>query len=40
MKISDISPDQVVYWQWGPVTISATLVFTWGVILLMVLGSW
>ncbi len=40
MKISDISPDQVVYWQWGPVAISATLVFTWGVMLLLVLGSW
>ncbi len=40
MRISDISPDQVVYWQWGPVAISATLVFTWGVMLLLVLGSW
>lgn len=40
MQISDISPDQVVYWQWGPVVISATLVFTWGVMVLLVLGSW
>ncbi len=40
MKISDISPDQVVYWHWGSLSISATLVFTWGVMLLLVVGSW
>lgn len=40
MKISDISPDQVVYWQRGWLSVNATLVFTWAVMALMVLGSW
>jgi len=37
MQLKDISPDQVVYWQWGPVSLNATIVFTWGVMALMVL---
>ena len=36
MQLKDISPDQVVYWQWGPVSLNATIVFTWGVMALMV----
>ena len=35
-----ISPDSLVFWQWGPFSLNATLVYTWGVMLLMVLGSW
>jgi F-type H+-transporting ATPase subunit a len=35
-----ITPDSVVYWQAGPVKISATLVFTWLVMAILVLGSW
>jgi F-type H+-transporting ATPase subunit a len=40
MDLRDISPDAVVLWSFGPVDINATLVFTWGVMLLMVGGSW
>lgn len=35
-----ITPDTLVYWQAGPVKISATLVFTWVVTAILVLGSW
>jgi F-type H+-transporting ATPase subunit a len=35
-----ISPDRVVYLQWGGVTINATIVFTWAVVLVLSLGSW
>src|SRR5690606_36976628 len=36
----EITPDSIVYWQAGPIKISATLVFTWLVMALMVLASW
>jgi F-type H+-transporting ATPase subunit a len=36
----EITPDSVVYWQAGPVRIGATLVFTWVVMAILVLGSW
>lgn len=35
-----ISPDEVIIWQWGPVTINATIVFTWVIMLLLVGASW
>lgn len=34
-----ITPDSLIYWQSGPVKISATLVFTWVVMGILVLGS-
>ena len=34
-----ISPDAIVLWQWGPVTINATLLFTWLVMGLLVIIS-
>lgn len=40
MALKDISPDQVILWQWGPIVLNATIVFTWGVMAFMVLGSW
>ncbi len=40
MSLKEISPDQVVFWQWGPVSLNATIVFTWAVMAFMVLGSW
>lgn len=36
----EISPDNIIYWQWGPAKLNATIVFTWVVMALMVLGSW
>lgn len=36
----DISPDTIVFLKWGPVTLNATIVFTWLVMALMVFASW
>jgi F-type H+-transporting ATPase subunit a len=36
----DITPDSIVYWQWGFVTINATIVFTWVVMAVLLLVSW
>lgn len=35
-----LTPDEVIYWQWGIFTVSATLVFTWLTMLALVVGSW
>lgn len=40
MDIKTISPDQVLMWQWGPISLNATIVFTWVVMGLLVIGSW
>jgi F-type H+-transporting ATPase subunit a len=40
MQLKDISPDQVVYWQWGMLSLNATIVFTWMVMLLLIGGAW
>jgi len=34
-----ITPDSIVFWQYGPVVLNATILFTWAVMLLLVLGS-
>ncbi len=34
-----ISPDTMVFFRWGPIVINATIIFTWVVMALMVLGS-
>ena len=34
-----ITPDEIVLWQWGNVTLNATIVFTWAVMALLVLGA-
>ena len=36
----ELSPDATVYWQWGPVVLNATLVYTWIVMGVLVAGSW
>jgi F-type H+-transporting ATPase subunit a len=36
----ELSPDATVYWQWGPVVLNATLVYTWIVMGVLVGGSW
>ena len=35
-----ISPDNIIFWQWGVFSLNATLVFTWLVMALMTFGSW
>ena len=34
-----LSPDQVVFWQLGFIKLNATIVYTWGLMLLLVAGS-
>lgn len=34
-----LSPDQLVYWQYGPFKLNATILFTWAIMLLLVAGS-
>lgn len=36
----ELTPDGIVYWRLGPLPISATLVFTWGVMVLLVVVAW
>jgi len=36
----NITPDAIVYWQVGPVGITATIVFSWLVMAILVVGSW
>lgn len=36
----EITPDQIVVWAWGPVRVSATLLWTWVVMALLAAGSW
>lgn len=40
MDIKDITPDQIVFWEWGFVHLNLTIVITWAVMALMVLGAW
>jgi F-type H+-transporting ATPase subunit a len=35
----NISPDAVIFWQSGFLKLNATIVFTWGVMLILVVGS-
>ena len=34
------SPDHIVIWQWGAVSLNATICWTWVVMALLVCGSW
>jgi F-type H+-transporting ATPase subunit a len=34
-----LSPDQIVFWQHGPVKLNATIVFTWALMLFLTAGS-
>jgi F-type H+-transporting ATPase subunit a len=40
MRLKDISPDTVVWWQWGWASLNATIVFTWLVMGLLVVFAW
>lgn len=35
-----LSPDEIVYWQYGFLKLNATIVHTWGLMFVMVFGSW
>ncbi len=34
-----LSPDDIIYWQYGFIKLNATMVFTWGLMLLLIIGS-
>jgi len=34
-----LSPDEIVFWQYGVLQLNATLVFTWAVMLVLVVGA-
>ncbi len=36
----ELSPDTTIFWQWGPVKLNATILFTWVVMAALVVGSW
>jgi len=36
----ELSPDSTILWQWGPVRLNATIVYTWVVMAALTLGSW
>jgi len=40
LELKDISPDQVIFWQLGPLSLNSTIVFTWAIMVLMLLSSW
>lgn len=35
-----ITPDNIIFWQWGMISLNATIVFTWLVMALLTLISW
>lgn len=40
MSLKDITPDMVTIWQWGAISLNATIVFTWIVMALIIVISW
>lgn len=36
----NLSPDDIIYWQYGWFKLNATIVFTWVVMLVLVVGAW
>ena len=34
-----LSPDELIFWQYGFMKLNATIVFTWGIMLVMAVGS-
>ena len=36
----ELTTDHIIFWEWGVIRINATLVYTWFVMGILVLGSW
>jgi F-type H+-transporting ATPase subunit a len=34
-----LSPDEMVFWQYGFLKLNATIMFTWGLMLVLVVGA-
>lgn len=35
-----LSPDEVIFWQFGMLKLNATILYTWGLMLVLVIGAW
>ena len=40
VSLNQISPDQVIIWSWSFIMINATILYTWLVMAILVVGSW
>ena len=40
LSVKQLTPDEVVFWEWGVVRINATLIYTWLVMALLCTTSW
>jgi len=40
VALNQISPDQVILWSWGFITLNVTILYTWLVMAILVGGSW
>ena len=40
LRLNQISPDQLILWQMGFAKITATLLYTWFIMALLIIGSW
>jgi len=40
LRLNQISPDQIILWQWWFVKINATMIFTWLIMALLLFFSW
>jgi F-type H+-transporting ATPase subunit a len=40
ISLKDISPDAVSIWQWGVISVNATILYTWIVMALLTIVSW
>lgn len=36
----ELTTDNIIFWEWHFIRINATLVYSWGVMMIMVIGSW
>lgn len=36
----ELTTDDIIFWEWYFIRINATLVYSWGVMMLLVIGSW
>lgn len=35
-----ISPDEIVFWEYGFINLNLTIVMTWVIMILLVVGAW
>ncbi|MGE0681908.1 MAG: F0F1 ATP synthase subunit A [Candidatus Binatia bacterium] len=40
MNITDLTPDQVIFWRWQFLTLNATIVYTWIVMASLAVSAW